>query len=166
MPSYFTLRMQFGPHQDPQDVAEQLQHLVTEAPVDEIMFFYFAEEQNDGHETMTRVREWIEQSRPYREAMAHAGVQVSLNPWHSLLHCDRGRTLKPEQRLADDGGFPGHSSHCGRLPAGRSLAALLHRNAAPLRGRGIPRRVDRRRHPLPQPRAAAMGRLLLPTPRC
>ena len=97
MSSHFTLRMQFGPHQDPHDVTEQLQRLVTEAPVDEIMFFYFAEEQNDGHETLARVREWIEQSRPYREAMARAGVQVSLNPWHSLLHCDRGRTLKPEQ---------------------------------------------------------------------
>jgi hypothetical protein len=97
MPSHFTLRMQFGPHQDPQDVTEQLQRLVAEAPVDEIMFFYFAEEQNDGHETLARVREWVERSRPYREAMQRAGVQVSLNPWHSLLHCDRGRTLKPGQ---------------------------------------------------------------------
>ena len=97
MPSHFTLRMQFGPHQDPYDITEQLQRLVAEAPVDEIMFFYFAEEQNDGHETLERVREWVEQSRPYRETMARAGVQVSLNPWHSLLHCDRGRTLKAGQ---------------------------------------------------------------------
>ena len=78
-------------------MTEQLQRLVAEAPVDEIMFFYFAEEQNDGHETLARVREWVERSRPYREAMQRVGIQVSLNPWHSLLHCDRGRVLKPGQ---------------------------------------------------------------------
>lgn len=97
MPSHFTLRMQFGPHQDPQAVAEQLARLAAEAPVDEIMLFYFAEEQNDGHETLARVRQWIETSRPALDALRRAGVQVSLNPWHSLLHCDRSRTLKPEQ---------------------------------------------------------------------
>jgi len=97
MPSHFTLRMQFGPHQDPQDVADQLARLVAEAPVDEVMFFYFAEEQNDGHETLARVRQWIESSRPALDAMRRAGVQISLNPWHSLLHCDRSRTLKSGQ---------------------------------------------------------------------
>lgn len=97
MPSHFTLRMQFGPHQDPQAVAEQLTRLVAEAPVDEVMLFYFAEEQNDGHETLARVRQWIETSRPALDALRRAGVPVSLNPWHSLLHCDRGRTLKPGQ---------------------------------------------------------------------
>ena len=80
MPSHFTLRMQFGPHQDPQDVTEQLQRLVAEAPVDEIMFFYFAEEQNDGHETLARVREWVERSRPYREAMQRAGFRSASTP--------------------------------------------------------------------------------------
>ena len=107
MPSHFTLRMQFGPHQDPSDITEQLLRLVREAPVDEIMFFYFAEEQNDGHETLQRVRKWIERSRPYRDALTRAGVQVSLNPWQTLLHGDRGRTLKreqPWQRMVDPAG--------------------------------------------------------------
>jgi len=97
MPSHFTLRMQFGPHQDPDEVTRQLLALVREAPVDEVMVFFFAEEQNDGHETMERIDAWITRSRPYRKALAEAGVQVSLNPWHSLLHADRGRALKPGQ---------------------------------------------------------------------
>ena len=97
MPSHFTLRMQFGPHQDASEITEQLLRLVREAPVDEIMFFYFAEEQNDGHETLERVRDWIDNSRPYRDALKQTGVQVSLNPWHTLLHGDRERTLKREQ---------------------------------------------------------------------
>lgn len=97
MPSRFTLRMQFGPHQAPEEIAEQLLRLVREAPVDEIMFFYFGEEQNDGHETLERLQQWIVRSRPYREALKKAGAEVSLNPWHSILHCDRGRRLKPGQ---------------------------------------------------------------------
>jgi hypothetical protein len=64
MPSYFTLRMQFGPHEDPEEIKKQLHDLVKQALVDEIMFFYFAEEQNDGHDTPERVRQWIERSRP------------------------------------------------------------------------------------------------------
>lgn len=97
MPSRFTLRMQFGPHQDPAEITEQLLRLARQAPVDEVMFFFFAEEQNNGHETIERVKQWIERSRPYREALKKAGVAVSLNPWHSMLHCDRGRKLKPGQ---------------------------------------------------------------------
>ncbi len=97
MPSRFTLRMQFGPHQDPADVTEQLLRLVRQAPVDEVMLFYFAEEQNDGHETHERLKQWIDRSRPYRQALKQAGVALSLNPWHSMLHCDRGRRLKPGQ---------------------------------------------------------------------
>lgn len=97
MPSHFTLRMQFGPHQDPDEVTQQVLALVREAPVDEVMVFFFAEEMNDGHETLERIDAWIERSRPYRRALAEAGVQVSLNPWHSLLHADRGRQRKPGQ---------------------------------------------------------------------
>lgn len=97
MPGHFTLRMQFGPHQDPDGVTEQLLQLVREAPADEIMFFCFAEEQNDGHDTLERIQQWIDRSRPYRRALKEAGVETSLNPWHSVLHCDRHRTLKPGQ---------------------------------------------------------------------
>ena len=89
--------MQFGPHQASEEITEQLLLLVREAPVDEIMFFYFGEEQNDGHDTLERLQQWIDRSRPYREALKKAGVAVSLNPWHSMLHADRGRKLKPGQ---------------------------------------------------------------------
>jgi len=97
MPSQFTLRMQFGPHQDSDEITEQLIQLVREAPVDEIMFFYFGEEQNNGHESLERIQEWIGASRPYREALKERGIAVSLNPWHTLLHSDSGRRLQEGQ---------------------------------------------------------------------
>jgi hypothetical protein len=97
MPSHFTLRMQFGPHQDPEEVTRWLLKLKDEAPVDEVMVFFFAEEMNDGHDTLERIDEWIARTRPWRRALREAGVAVSLNPWHSMLHTDRGRRLKPGQ---------------------------------------------------------------------
>lgn len=122
MPSHFTLRMQFGPHQESEEVTRQLLTLVRDAPVDEIMFFHFAEEQNDGHDTLERVRRWVDRSRPYRNAMKQAGVAVSLNPWHSMLHCDRGRRLKPEQnwqRMVDPAGREAQAVVCFLDPAWR-----------------------------------------------
>jgi hypothetical protein len=97
MPSFYTLRMQFGPHQETTEISGQLERLAKEACIDEFMFFFFGEEQNDGHERLPQVQNWIEQSRPYRDALKRAGISVSLNPWHSMLHCDRGRSLKPGQ---------------------------------------------------------------------
>ncbi|NLF38394.1 hypothetical protein GX586_03050 [bacterium] len=120
MPSHFTLRMQFGPHEDPKDITRQLDQLVRAAPVDEIMLFCFAEEQNDGHDTLERVKLWLDRSRPYRDALWRAGVQVSLNPWHSMLHCDRGRSLKPGQewqRMVDPTGREARAVVCPLDPA-------------------------------------------------
>lgn len=112
--SYFTLRMQFGPHQDASEISRQVQHLLEHAPVDEVMFFFFGEEQNDGHETPGRIREWIKNSRPYRDLLRQSGIPVSLNPWHTILHSDSGRTLKSGQTwqtLVD--------------PAGRQASAMV-----------------------------------------
>ena len=41
MPAHITLRMQFGPHENPEDIGRQLIDLVRTAKIDEIMFFYF-----------------------------------------------------------------------------------------------------------------------------
>ncbi|MHC4713231.1 MAG: hypothetical protein ACYTAN_08175 [Planctomycetota bacterium] len=115
MPSLFTLRMQFGPHEDPGEITAQLLELVRSAPVDEIMFFYFAEEQNQGHEPVERIRLWIERSRPYRDALRKEGVAVSLNPWHTILHADRDRKLNPRQQwqtLVDPNGRAATAQVC------------------------------------------------------
>lgn len=115
MPSHFTLRMQFGPHQDAEEITRQLLKLVRTAPVDEIMFFFFGEEMNNGHETIEEVKEWIERSRPYRKAVADAGIKVSLNPYHSLLHRSGERQLKPGQNwqpMVDQNGLEAGAVVC------------------------------------------------------
>ena len=107
MPTHYTLRIQFGTEQDPEILGAQLLALAREARVDEFMIFFYGEELNDAHPTLAQVQGWIEHSRPYRKCLADEGVLISLNPWHSLLHADRGRSLKAGQdwqTIVDPGG--------------------------------------------------------------
>ena len=115
MPTRYTLRMQFSPEEDADPVTDELLRLVKAAHVDEIMFFYFAEELNDGHDPLERIQEWNDRSRPYRHALTEAGVAVSLNPWHSLLHTDRHRHLRAGQNwqtMVDPNGLAAEACVC------------------------------------------------------
>lgn len=98
MTTRYILRLQFGWHQDVDGTIDRLLRLCDEATVDEVMLFFFAEEMNNGHDTLDEIRRWISFSAPIIAALREAGVSVTLNPWHSLLHVDRGRTLKPSQQ--------------------------------------------------------------------
>jgi hypothetical protein len=102
--------MQFGLHQSPADITQKIVTTARLAMADEIMLFFFAEELNDGHDTLERIDQWIEHSRPYRQALQEAGVALSLNPWHSLLHTDRFRQRKPDQRW--QGMVDQHGTEC------------------------------------------------------
>lgn len=97
MPTRYTLRLQYGRHQRMEDILPGVLALCRHARVDEVMLFLFAEEYNHGHETLAEIDAWLAWSHPLQRALRDAGIRLSLNPWHSLLHVDRGRTLKPDQ---------------------------------------------------------------------
>ena len=97
MPGRYALRMQFGPNLDPATVSSEVLAVCRSAQVDEVVIFLFAEEQNNGHETLDEVRRWLETIRPWKEALQAAGIDVSLNQWITMLHCDRGRARKTGQ---------------------------------------------------------------------
>jgi len=126
MPSRFALRIQFRLNQDPDWIARRLLDLARRASADEVVLFFFGEELNDGHEPLERVREWIERTRPWRRALTEAGIAVSLNPWHTLLHTDRGRRLKPGQdwqTMVDPAGKTCRAQVCPLDPGWREYYA-------------------------------------------
>ncbi len=94
----YIARMQFGPHEDSRVVRDQILEVCRKGKLDEVVFFAFAEEQNDGHDAPERIKAWLAAIRPWKRALEARGVEVSLNPWHSVLHCDRHRQLKADQR--------------------------------------------------------------------
>lgn len=124
MPAHYTLRLQFGWHQDPSQIAARLVRLCGETAVDEVMLFFFAEEMNNGHDTPEEIRRWIDWSKPVTAALRRAGIVTSLNPWHSVLHVDRGRVLKPSQahwqRMVDPAGQTATAVVCPLDPGWRA----------------------------------------------
>ena len=67
--------------------------------IPEVVFFINGEEFNDGHLTLEETKVWLDVIREAKEALSEIGVVTSLNPWHTLLHADRGRRLKPGQNF-------------------------------------------------------------------
>jgi len=97
MSAHYTLRVSYGLQADQEKIKQELLDLCQATLADEIVFMVYTEAYNDGHETLEDIRKWMDLIRPWKQALQNAGVAVSLNPWHSLLHCDRGRSLKPSQ---------------------------------------------------------------------
>ncbi len=97
MTSSITLRMQFALGHDEAIVAAEIDRVCKQAKVDEIMFFAYGEELNNGHESLPEIAAWMASIRPHKQRLEKAGISCSLNPWHTLLHIDRGRRLKPDQ---------------------------------------------------------------------
>ncbi len=97
MPVHYALRVQFGPHIDAATGAAELLEACRGARPDEVLLFLAAEELNNGHETLDELLEWLAVLRPYRDALVREGLEVSLNPWITVLHCDRSRRRKPGQ---------------------------------------------------------------------
>ena len=82
--------------------AEKIDNLLAfceQGQVDDVMFFINCEEINKGHLTLEETKPWIERISTWKERLQNIGVTTSLNPWPTLLHCDRGRKLRGNQRF-------------------------------------------------------------------
>ena len=67
---------------------------------DEVMFFLNAEDLNDGHIELSALEPYLQVILKAKQALEKEGVKTSLNPWNTLLGCERGRILKPGQNFA------------------------------------------------------------------
>jgi hypothetical protein len=97
MPACYTIRLQLNFLEEPQVLRQELLNLCREGRIDEVMLMMFLNERNNGHETLAEIRDWLDALRPYKQLLESEGIQVSLNPGHVFMQCDRGRKLKPHQ---------------------------------------------------------------------
>jgi len=86
------------------------------ARIDDVMFFTNCEELNDGHPTIEETEPWLRLIGQAKSLLAQIGVTTSLNPWTTLLHCDRGRRLKPGQNFTRMGDHTGRKAGAVACP--------------------------------------------------
>jgi hypothetical protein len=131
MPAHYSLRLAYGLHVERDQTTAEILDLCRATGADEIVLMIFAEAFNNGHETLEQLAEWLDHIRPWKQAVTAAGVAVSLNPWITMLHCDRSRALKPGQdwqRMVDWQGREASAVVCPLDPDWRTY----YRNALDL----------------------------------
>jgi len=86
----YHLRFQVIPGKNVADDARMLADFCVKHNIEEVVLFFAGEEWNNG--LLSKVRE-------AKEILEERGISVSLNPWMTVLHCDRGRGFPPDRKF-------------------------------------------------------------------
>lgn len=93
---YYSLRLGIDPNHWTKKKEEALLKFINEARINDINVILNSEELNHGHMPLDEIDKWLLVSTEIGEAVKKTGCELSLNPWTTLLHSDRGRVLKDE----------------------------------------------------------------------
>ncbi len=93
----YILRYYIDPNFHEDDRIAELVDYCQSATVDEVMLFFNAEERFTCHYTLEDLDEWLPLAKKIKAALSAINVDLSVNPWTTLVHCARGRKLKPGQ---------------------------------------------------------------------
>jgi len=97
--THLMLRYTLLPDNSREERIRELVKFCVDTGIGEVIFFINAEEFNDGHLTLDETRIWLDAISEAKEALSEINVSTSLNPWHTLLHGDRGRKLRENQNF-------------------------------------------------------------------
>ncbi|KJS60214.1 hypothetical protein [Streptomyces rubellomurinus] len=92
MPARYHLRFQLHPTPDAAEHAAELAAFCRESGVDEVVLLLGAEELYTGHPTGGAEDRLYDTAATAVRVLRAAGLDVSLNPWVTAGHADRGRT--------------------------------------------------------------------------
>ncbi|MFF2149377.1 hypothetical protein, partial [Kitasatospora sp. NPDC058190] len=91
MPARYHLRFQLHPTPDAAERAAELASFCRESGVDEVVLLLGAEELYTGHPTGEAEDRLYDTAATAVTILREAGLDVSLNPWVTAGHADRGR---------------------------------------------------------------------------
>ena len=125
----YILRCAIEPGFHEKEKLADLSRFCREAQIDDVMFFINCEELNQGHLTLKETAPWMKLIRKAKTMLADLNVTTSINPWITLLHCDRGRTLRKEQEfrlMVDPYGHQTRATVCPLCPEWRAYIAEMY----------------------------------------
>lgn len=95
----YHLRFQIIPGKDVERDAHILGDFCERHGVEEIVLLFAAEEWNNGLLSAKEENLWFDTVKRAKSVLDKVGVIVSLNPWMTVLHCDRGRTFPKDRKF-------------------------------------------------------------------
>lgn len=93
----YHLRFQVLPGRGTARVARDLARFCVRHGIEEVALFYAAEEWNNGLLSRREEDLWIQAVGDAKKILDECGIEVSLNPWMTVLHTARGRTFPPDR---------------------------------------------------------------------
>lgn len=112
-----------------------LLRFVDEAEIDDVAVFANVEELNTGHMDFSEQDVYLNLIRSLQAPLAKKGITVSVNQWHSLMHTDLGKSLRPDQpfrRMVDIKGKQADLCVCPLCPEWQRYIACLYARYAAL----------------------------------
>ncbi len=95
----YHLRFQIMPGENVERDAQALAGFCTAHGVEEVVLFYAGEEWHNGLLSSNEEDLWFDVVGRAKQILEAAGIVVSLNPWATVGHLDRGRRLPPKRGL-------------------------------------------------------------------
>lgn len=86
------------------------------AQIDDVQFFLNMEEVNQGHLSLEKTKVWLDMIQKFQPRLEEAGISVSLNPWTTVLHADRGRSLNEDQNFTTMADYNGRKAEVVACP--------------------------------------------------
>ncbi len=126
------LRYQIDPAFHSADRVEELAAFCAASRIEEVMLFITPEELSTGHPTGLELEAYIALGRSLRERLAREGVALSLNPWATVYHNYRGRTLREGQQFRNMVGETGVTNPVAVCPLCETWQAYLSESFATL----------------------------------
>lgn len=125
----YSLRLSLDPGWTDEAGLAVLPELIRSGRIDDVMVFANVEELNTGHtdeHERVRYRDLAERTAA---VAGREGATMSLNPWHTVMHGDYGKQLRPGQDfrlMVDPNGRIASLAVCPRDPAWRQYIAGLY----------------------------------------
>jgi hypothetical protein len=93
----YHLRFQIVPGINAEKDADILADFCIEHRIEEVVLFFAGEEWNNGLLSKKEEDMWFDTVRSTKKILNDRGISVSLNPWMTVLHTDRGRRFPSDR---------------------------------------------------------------------
>lgn len=121
----YSLRIGISPTFNTEENIIKLIKFSKNAKIDDIQFIINVEELNNGHLTLEESKVWLDMISKYKGEIEKQGITVSLNPWTTTLHTDRGRKLKPGQNFTTMVDSKGNKSEVVACPLDKNFQSYI-----------------------------------------